>query len=183
MKMNIAVDKQVLTQTENRLCHSYANMIFYNLKKTSWPFNRTAMINGVLFLIAIFSFALLSGCEGMNSEFSCPMRPGQMCASVDEVNKMVNQGKIGKKNNMSNVADKSGYPMEIGTLKSSTLTGYPVGKTETGDPLRYGESVMRVWVAPYEGSDGNYYQASTLYTVVKQGHWVGDPVKAINEED
>ena len=146
--------------------------------------NQKVMIRSILFLIAIFSgTSCLSGCEGMNSEFSCPMQPGQMCASVDEVNKMVNQGKIGRKGNTIEAVNKAGYPIEMGSIKSTALTGYPIGETEIGKPLRYGESVMRVWVAPYEGEDGNYYQASTLYTVVNPGHWVGDPVKAVNEED
>ena len=51
-----------------------------------------------------------------------------------------------------------------------------------GDPVRYGETVLRVWIAPYQDKDGNYYQPVTLYTVVKGGHWIGAPVNAIDSD-
>ena len=40
-------------------------------------------------------FGLLSGCSSLNSEFDCPMKPGVMCQSLDQVNTMVDQGKLG----------------------------------------------------------------------------------------
>lgn len=48
-----------------------------------------------------------------------------------------------------------------------------------GQPLRYGETVQRIWVTPYEDSEGNYHEDSTLYTIVKKGHWIGNPLKAV----
>jgi type IV conjugative transfer system lipoprotein TraV len=61
-------------------------------------------------------------------------------------------------------------------------TPYPSSGPQPGDPLRYQETVLRVWVAPYEDKEGNYYQPTTLYTVVKPGHWVGNPPKAVSDD-
>jgi hypothetical protein len=45
--------------------------------------------------LVISTLGLLAGCAGLNSQFDCPMPPGVMCKSLDEVNKMVDQGKLG----------------------------------------------------------------------------------------
>ena len=48
-----------------------------------------------------------------------------------------------------------------------------------GQPVRYGETVQRIWIAPYEDTEGNYHQDSFMYSVMKGGHWKGNPVKNI----
>ena len=37
---------------------------------------------------------MLSGCGELNSQFTCPMKPGVTCQSLDQVNTMVDQGKL-----------------------------------------------------------------------------------------
>jgi hypothetical protein len=46
--------------------------------------------------LIISTLGLLAGCAGLNSQFDCPMPPGVMCKSLDEVNRMVDQGKLGR---------------------------------------------------------------------------------------
>jgi hypothetical protein len=38
---------------------------------------------------------LLPGCADLNSNFDCLMKPGVVCKSLDEVNSLVDQGKLG----------------------------------------------------------------------------------------
>jgi len=33
-------------------------------------------------------------------------------------------------------------------------------------------------VAPYEDTDGNYHQASKVYSVVEEGRWIQNPPRA-----
>lgn len=129
-----------------------------------------------LILISFISLIALSGCSSnLNSNFDCPMKPGVMCQSLDGVNTQVDQGKLGSNN--------SGQ-LNIGqtAFDGNFAPTYPAAVMQPGQPLRYGETVMRIWVAPYQDKDGNYYQPSTFYTIVKPGHWIGNPVTAVNAD-
>jgi len=139
-------------------------------------------------LLSLFS---LSGCASLNSSFDCKKPPLVMCKSLDEVNTMVNRGELGRfsedadcptcsqsfKNADSPVAKTT--PIPTGNF----TTPYPVAALNLGAPLRYGETVMRLWVAPYQDTNGNYYSPSELYTVVKPGHWMGYPPIALTTDE
>lgn len=127
-------------------------------------------------LISIFfiTTVVLNGCSSLNSNFECSMKPGVRCESLDQVNDQVNRGEIGG-TTMQNISlykpvaamhPQSVYKDEINVLNHQ--------------PLRYGETVMRVWVAPYEDTAGNYHQESDIYTVIKPSHWIGNPPKDIS---
>lgn len=115
-----------------------------------------------LFMSAfIFSCLMLTGCTKLNSEFDCPAPNGGSCKRMDQVYNLVN-GEGGVEESLAVTPNRNPLVME----------GRP------GDPLRYGEGVMRVWVAPYEDIEGNYHQASQVYSVVQKGHWIQNPPKA-----
>ena len=127
----------------------------------------------------------LSGCASMNSNFDCPMKPGVMCKSLDSVNGMVDQGQLGKESDTDCKDCHNGKSNSKSTNQFSAFnTPFPAKMgIQPGAPVRYSESVLQVWVAPYEDAQGNYHQESDVFTVVKGGHWVGAPVKAINSDD
>lgn len=128
----------------------------------------------LFFCINLFSL-LLTGCAGLNSNFSCPMQPGVQCNSLDQVNTMIDQGKVGAKRTIEN-----------SNLTSATIQNQPATFANLGsfsanpESLRHPETVMRIWIASYEDQDGNYHQPGMLYSVVKPGQWVNDPVSIIN---
>ena len=130
---------------------------------------------------SLLVLCLLSGCAGLNSGFSCPMKPGQLCNSLDQVNTLVDQGKIGSDASAAN-SSATNHTVSAIADKDSVMP-YPLPALKVGDPLRYGESVMRIWVAPYEDKAGNYYQPTILYSVVHPGHWIGDPVSTVTNDD
>lgn len=111
---------------------------------------------------------LISGCTTMNSKFTCKTADGVMCRSLDDVNSMVDRGELGQ--NFRKV--------ETG---KSAINFTPIfsKNSHVSVPLRSGESVLRIWTAPYEDSNGNYHEDSVFYTVIKPGHWIGTPPKEI----
>ncbi len=140
------------------------------------------------YFVVLILMMNLSGCASLNSQFDCPMQPGVMCKSLDQVNKMVDQGKLGGPESECSACSCcktcSTPTCSVPVACCNPVTPYPIAAINPGDPLRYGETVMRVWMAPFEDSHGNYYQPTVLYTVIKPGHWIGNPVKAItNNED
>jgi conjugal transfer pilus assembly protein TraV len=52
-----------------------------------------------------------------------------------------------------------------------------------GEPIRYGETVQQIWLAPFEDTAGNYHEPSIVYIILQPPHWIGVPTKAIVSED
>jgi len=121
---------------------------------------------------------LLNACTSLNSNFECPMKPGVRCASLDQISSMVDRGEIGKSSLKSPIPYSS-------TIAQTSSPSYYKGEFSLSnhEPLRYGETVMRVWVAPYEDTVGNYHQESDIYTIVKPAHWIGYPPKELNGDE
>lgn len=113
----------------------------------------------------------LSACSSMNGSFDCPNRAGVNCKSLDQINGMVDAGEIHEDINATERDD---------SFNKKEFDAYPNQVTyQPGTPLRYGETVQRIWIAPFEDTEGNYHQDSVMYAVVKGGHWIGSPVKSI----
>ena len=120
---------------------------------------------------AIFA---LTGCAGMNSQFNCNKVGGKGvgCASLDQVNSMVNQGAF---NNTSTSSNQN--------IKPSYTSGFSVAAPTAGTPVRYSETIQQVWIAPYEDTSGNYHEPSMVYAVIQPSHWIGLPVEAIQNSN
>jgi conjugal transfer pilus assembly protein TraV len=131
----------------------------------------------------------LTGCAGMNSEFSCNQIGGiSGCSTMGDINQMVDKGELS--------ADDSGN-VHIDSQKNSAVdkrtqkplivdkgqSGYLGAVPQAGEPVRYGDKIQKVWVFPYEDNKGNYYETQVAYTVLNQSHWIGQPTKAIQEID
>jgi conjugal transfer pilus assembly protein TraV len=131
------------------------------------------MIRAILVIVMTF---ILSACSSINSQFDCPMKEGIRCESIQSVNARVDRGEIGNNHLISNTTNPVIHPI---TYKDSTFikNNYSL----TGEPLRYSETVMRVWLAPFEDKEGNYHQESDIYTITRNGKWIGAPLKEINE--
>jgi conjugal transfer pilus assembly protein TraV len=122
-------------------------------------------------ILLILLITFLSGCAHLNSEFDCPMKPGISCESLDKVNARIDRGEIGNDESCSNISISPPSYLTASNIKNSR------------HPLRFSETVMRVWVAPFEDTSGNYHQESEIFTVVKPGAWIGYPVKELKVED
>lgn len=130
---------------------------------------------GMKQVVIFLSIFVLTGCGVMNSHFDCPHKPGVMCRSLDQVNAMVSKGVFDKKHNKRIKIPKF-YKVNSLSLKSS-IGGNPrkrniEKKRVTQKPLRSGERVVRVWVAPYQDIEGNYHNESEIYTAVNKNRWI-----------
>lgn len=107
---------------------------------------------------------LLSSCASLNSNFDCSIKPGVMCKSLDQVNIMVDQGKLG---NSAETASKD---------KKALMTDidHQEGFIE---PVRTHEKIARIWIAPYVDNEGDYYGATTVYHLIKPSDWSDKPMK------
>lgn len=125
------------------------------------------------YCILPFLLLLLSSCAEMNSKFDCPMKAGVSCESLDQVNERVDRGEIGSAKEMAGRSTLQ--TMSYDPLPQTPCASF--GKCSTHPPLREGESVQHIWVAPFEDQSGNYHEDSSIYTVVKEGHWISRPLK------
>lgn len=82
----------------------------------------------------------LSSCASLNSQFDCPMKPGVMCESLDEVNHQVDQGLLGQEN----TAQRCPYCI----------------KEKTADKAQ----TLHVWVAPFQTPSGNEVESTFINT-------------------
>lgn len=147
--------------------------------------NKMKKIKSVFLICSsVILLGSLSGCASLNSSFDCKKPPLVMCKSLDQVNTMVNRGQLGRGLEDPGCPTCSREPQKpivnMENIPSGNFTTpYPQAALNQGDPLRYGETVMRIWVASYQDDNGNYYQPSELYTVIKPGYWINHPPKAV----
>lgn len=86
---------------------------------------------------------LLNACTSLNDKFDCPAPQGGSCKRMDEVYAMVNGEK-----RLAVVAVRNPLIIRNGA--------------------NHKEGVMRLWIAPYEDTDGNYHQANQVYSVIRE---------------
>ncbi len=110
-----------------------------------------------IFPVTIMVF-LLCGCSSMNSDFTCPMKNGIRCQSLDEVNTAIDTGT---------------FNLEKKAIEKQKITfKYKYRNNVNARPIRGSEQVIKVWIAPYVDKKGNYHQATEIYTVVGKPHWI-----------
>ena len=127
----------------------------------------------LIFTLFIITTAFsVTGCSSMNGSFDCPNKAGVNCKSLDQVNDMVDSGQVHGQSNEAAFTGSAATSNEFGAYPASEIY-------HPGAPLRYGETVQRIWVAPFEDTDGNYHQDSLMYAIVKKGHWIGAPLKSV----
>lgn len=127
--------------------------------------------------ILIMNVCYLSACT-TNSSFDCPNKAGVSCRSLDQINAMVDKGEIHGR--MQEDSSDLALTRINQSANSDEFQSFPSSSNFIpGQPIRYGETVQRIWIAPYEDIEGNYHQDSLIYAVMKDGHWIGRPVKTI----
>jgi conjugal transfer pilus assembly protein TraV len=124
-------------------------------------------------IILCIQICLISACGTMNSKFDCPNQAGVNCKSLDQINRMVDSGQIS-----SHIQTANSQIRINESDNTHEFQSFPVRSIYIpGQPLRYGETVQRIWIAPYEDKDSNYHQANIVYSIMKGGHWIGQPLK------
>ena len=136
------------------------------LKKIKPMEKFTILKQSVFILCSIF----LSGCVGMSSKFDCDVASGGKCAPMNHINQMANYGAFAEK------------PFKADNLKLAEVKDRETKQKIYGAiPIRSNEEIQQIWIGPYEDANGNYHEASSIYSVIKKGRWVNDPVSATTE--
>jgi conjugal transfer pilus assembly protein TraV len=132
----------------------------------------------VMMALIVSQFGM-TGCTTMNSSFDCPNKAGVNCKSLDQINGMVDTGEIHGRTRGS-VFDAAKGEKSEKSADRAEFQSFPMSAAfMPGQPIRYGETVQRIWIAPYEDTEGNYHQDSLMYSIMKGGHWIGRPVKPV----
>lgn len=113
--------------------------------------------------------AVLAGCastmSGMDggSQFSCKAPDGVTCSSLSGVYANV------VANNLPALR-KGG---KGGAKESPIAAGEIVGRApSSGEPIHSQPKVLRIWIAPWEDSEGDLHDQSYVYVVADPGRWM-----------
>ena len=128
------------------------------------------LIAGAALITVITGCSNLSGLDA-NSNYSCPAPPGVVCKPMSEVYRSQNQA--------LSVSASSSESAETES-KLVLRTSQPVASFLPGEtrPLRSQPKVLRIWVAPYEDTDGDLHEEHRMYLQVDAGRWMVDHHRA-----
>jgi len=138
----------------------------------------------VQLIILVGVVLLLTSCAETNSKPNCNKVGGKGvgCVSMDTAYGMSKQGYFDRNrpdpaddsaNSNPNISDPAQSSLFI---NKADVNWQPMA----GQPLRYGETVQVIWIAPYVDSVGDYYYPHQVSTIVKNGYWIGAPQSEIN---
>jgi conjugal transfer pilus assembly protein TraV len=105
----------------------------------------------------------MSGLDG-ETKFSCKAPDGVTCSSLSGVyaNAVANNlPALRKEEKLASQAKGDG--------RNDSITGRV---QDSGTPIRTQSKVLRIWIAPWEDSDGDLHDQSYVYVVADTGRWV-----------
>jgi conjugal transfer pilus assembly protein TraV len=117
--------------------------------------------------------SLLSGCSTTSEVFECEAGKGIGCKSISEVNKMVDQGQV-ERNSDELHSLKTVAPVFAQSNLSAGERPVDGNETVLSDQTtvkRVTEDPLRVWIAPFQGEQGNLHEGSVVHTVIRPGYW------------
>lgn len=138
---------------------------------------RLVLVGGLVSMLA--GCSSFSGLAGSKSDLACKAPDGVICTSVSGIYaNSLEDALPGQLND----------PARNGTIKKATATDHQAGAPissdppaysprvlvtpESGDPLRQSPLVLRVWIAPWEDTDGDLHDQHYVYMVVNNGKWL-----------
>jgi conjugal transfer pilus assembly protein TraV len=131
---------------------------------------------------AVLALAL-SGCAsslsgvGGTERYACKAPEGALCTSVSGVYANSLHGAFRPAERQlprASSAPPAAYgatPLAPGDSITADATGAPPRR------LRSNSRVLRVWIAPWEDSDGDLHEASTVHVLVDTGRWLIEHVR------
>ena len=135
-------------------------------------------------LVPLAVALMLSGCAssmsgiGGNDKYACKAPEGALCTSVSGVYANSRQASpVAGKTSRSLTPPTAAVTYGATSIAPSTSQQFR-GHPGSGQPaLRSAPRVLRVWIAPWEDSDGDLHEASMVHVVVDTGRWLIDHVR------
>ncbi|MFQ1018106.1 TraV family lipoprotein [Gilliamella sp. BG7] len=111
-------------------------------------------------ILSLFIVVVLSGCAGVETEFSCKATTSGSCQTVSEANK------LGKQKTTS-VKLMNSKQLSLGSdVKLSK-------SKQIGIPDRTSETVYKIWIAPYVDDKNNFHKEQNIFFTNEPTKWKG----------
>ena len=127
------------------------------------------------FAIAVSLAATLTGCastlSGLDggSRFACKAPDGVTCSSLSGVY----ANAVAENLPALRKGEKAEQAHNLAPLPTQKKEGVVVGSAPaSGEPIRAQAKVLRIWVAPWEDSEGDLHDQAYLYVMADPGRWV-----------
>lgn len=124
--------------------------------------NHLSLTSIIVMLMALQGCSI-TGLSG-KSEFSCNMPGEQGCKNLDQVYSMT-------KENREPITRTDNTTTTEATSLAADRVNIPQTTLSPDSPIYVAPVVQRIWVAPYEDSDGVLHDQSYHYLVVNNGGW------------
>ncbi len=134
--------------------------------------NRTARIAPVALTVALAGCASSMSGIGGHESYACKAPEGALCTSVSGV---YTNSAHGTARATPVTAAKASPPAAYGA--SSLVPGAPALSVPPGAAVRSSPRVLRVWIAPWEDSDGDLHEEAVVHVVVDTGRWLIEHVR------
>jgi len=129
--------------------------------------------------LAVACSVLIAGCSasGLDAKtsFGCKAPDGVTCMSVSGVYETSRHNALPAQTPAAPAAPGSAPPAAVPPAAPSPNPTSASGPHRTpltsGTPLRSAPRVLRIWIAPYEDSEGDLRDQSHIYVTVDRGRW------------
>lgn len=130
------------------------------------------MTLAALSVLAITGCSSLSGYDAQSS-FSCKAPDGVLCSSMTGIYENAKHDNLpGQRVNRGGEAiAASAQAAEAVSRAKEQGDGVLTRPLYSGQPLRSAPRILRVWMAPWEDSDGDLHDQSYVYLPVDSGRW------------
>jgi len=126
------------------------------------------------------ALVLLTGCATGKDKFGCSGMPdGVQCKSAEDVYRQT-EGDLSASpwdKARSGKSKRSKYSRKKPTVVIKRSRTVVLPERHDPIPVRTPARVMRIWIAPWEDTEGNLHLASLVFTEIEKRRWVvGEPV-------
>lgn len=125
-------------------------------------------------IFIIIAIIALTGCAE-KSRFDCPYGKGPSCLSMSEIDKHIKVGAAPKSCSKESCSKRATKPVAVVAAHSMQHDASPA--------QRIPETVLQMWVSPYEASSGIYYQAAFANIIVKDAAWQAPVLDDLSSRD
>lgn len=120
-------------------------------------------------LSLVLPFLGLTACSTASESFDTEATKGVGAKSISEVNRMIDRGDIpGVK---GDDRDTRAISPLVSTAPLPPVSLTPIVLSDNTVIHRQAEQVMRIWIAPFQDQQGNFYEASVVHTVHRPSFW------------
>jgi conjugal transfer pilus assembly protein TraV len=133
-------------------------------------------------LMTIVLVAMTAGCSSLSGldasdSFVCPKQGGVLCENMTSIYERSKAGTLPAQVQSDKKPNPSTTPTSTPSKTSDSATGSSVVLSKplySGTPIRSAPKVLRVWIAPWEDTDGDLHDQSYVYLTIDQGRWLID---------